>query len=191
MQVSWQDCPKYFSVYVTHGVPKQRYGRLGTHECFTPCHPSVLGVVGRCHPCSAPPDPRGPLGNNYLLNAPHPAKRQPWTAPPSQAANSTPHSPSPLQRVHKYTTPSTQPVKPCSTHKPAPYASRAFTTIPYTTEVTYPDHTFRILMLRRLRLPLPLTERACRCHRTLDPLGDHCGSCSQSGRGPQKQRGTT
>ena len=37
-----------------------------------------------------------------------------------------------------------------------PFASRAFTTIPYTTDTTYPDHIFRILLLRRLRLPLPL-----------------------------------
>ena len=54
-----------------------------------------------------------------------------------------------------------------------PFASRAFTTIPHTTDTTYPDHIFRILLLRRLRLPLPLTERACRCRRNLDPLGDH------------------
>ena len=62
-----------------------------------------------------------------------------------------------------------------------PYASRAFTAIPYTTEVTYPDHIFRILMLRRLRLPLPLTERACRCRRTLDSLGDHRAACGRAG----------
>ena len=62
-----------------------------------------------------------------------------------------------------------------------PMASRAFTTIPYTTEVTYPDHIFRILMLRRLRLPLPLTERVCRCRRNLDPLGDHRAACARAG----------
>ena len=62
-----------------------------------------------------------------------------------------------------------------------PMASRAFTTIPYTTEVTYPDPIFRILMLRRLRLPLPLTERVCRCRRNLDPLGDHRAACARAG----------
>ena len=56
-------------------------------------------------------------------------------------------------------------------------ASRGFTTIPYTTEVTYPDHIFRILMLRRLRLPLPLTERVCRCRRNLD----HRAACARAG----------
>ena len=68
-----------------------------------------------------------------------------------------------------------------------PMASRAFTTIPYTTEVTYPDHIFCILMLRRLRLPLPLTERVCRCRRNLDPLGDHRAACARAG--VQRSRG--
>ena len=36
-------------------------------------------------------------------------------------------------------------------------------------------------MLRRLRLPLPLTERTCRCRRILDPLGDHRAACSRAG----------
>ena len=36
-------------------------------------------------------------------------------------------------------------------------------------------------MLRRLRLPLPLAARTCRCRRTLDLLGDHRAACAQSG----------
>ena len=62
-----------------------------------------------------------------------------------------------------------------------PFASRAFTTIPYTTEFEYPSHLFRILLLRRLRLHLPLSARFCRCRRPLDPLGDHRAACAQSG----------
>ena len=62
-----------------------------------------------------------------------------------------------------------------------PFASRAFTTIPYTTEFEYPSHLFRILLLRRLRLHLPLSARLCRCRRPLDPLGDHRAACAQSG----------
>ena len=62
-----------------------------------------------------------------------------------------------------------------------PYASRAFTTIPYTEETTYPSHLFRLLMLRRLRLPLPLSQRSCRCRRTVDQLGDHQAACARSG----------
>ena len=62
-----------------------------------------------------------------------------------------------------------------------PHASRAFTTIPYHNDNTYPSHLFRLLLLRRLRLPLPLFARFCRCRRTLDSLGDHRVACAQSG----------
>ena len=62
-----------------------------------------------------------------------------------------------------------------------PFASRAFTTIPYSAEFEYPSHFFRILLLRRLRLHLPLSARSCRCRRPLDPLGDHRAACAQSG----------
>ena len=62
-----------------------------------------------------------------------------------------------------------------------PFASRAFTTIPFSPEFHYPSHLFRLLLLRRLRLPLPLTERHCRCRRVLDPLGNHRAACPRSG----------
>ena len=35
--------------------------------------------------------------------------------------------------------------------------------------------------LRRLRLPFPLTARACRCRRAFDPPGDHRAACPRSG----------
>ena len=69
-----------------------------------------------------------------------------------------------------------------------PFASRVFTTVPYTADFTYPSHLFRVLLLRRLRLPLPLTARACRCRRALDPLGDHRAACPRSGA--LRSRGT-
>ena len=62
-----------------------------------------------------------------------------------------------------------------------PHASRSFTTIPYNIDTQYPTHLFRILVLRRLRLPIPLTARHCRCRRTLDTYGDHRAACAQSG----------
>ena len=75
-----------------------------------------------------------------------------------------------------------------------PYASRAFTTIPYGPDTSYPPHLFRVILLRRLRLPLPLTSRTCRCRRILDPLGDHRAACAQSGvlrsRGGPLERAT-
>ena len=41
--------------------------------------------------------------------------------------------------------------------------------------------TLRVLFLRRLRLPLPLTARACRCGRPLDALGHHRSACAVVG----------
>ena len=40
---------------------------------------------------------------------------------------------------------------------------------------------FRTLLLRRLRLPLPLTVRACRCGLFLDAVGHHRSACAVSG----------
>ena len=62
-----------------------------------------------------------------------------------------------------------------------PHASRAFTTIPFGPDTTYQPHIFRILLLRRLRLALPLSARRCRSRRILDPLGDHRSACAQAG----------
>ena len=67
------------------------------------------------------------------------------------------------------------------TSQSGPFASRTFTTTPYTNDFAYPSHLFRILLLRRLRLPLPLFARTCRCRRTFDSLGDHRAACAQSG----------
>ena len=67
------------------------------------------------------------------------------------------------------------------TSQSGPFASRAFTTIPYTNDFAYPSHLFRILLLRRLRLPLPLFAKSCWCRRTFDSLGDHRAACAQSG----------
>ena len=54
-----------------------------------------------------------------------------------------------------------------------PFSSRPFTTVPTCPELTFPSEPLRALLLRRLRLPLPLSARTCRCRRPLDPLGDH------------------
>ena len=44
-----------------------------------------------------------------------------------------------------------------------------------------------MLLLRRLRLPLPLAPAHCRCQRPLDVLGDHVAACPRSGT--LRQRG--
>ena len=41
-----------------------------------------------------------------------------------------------------------------------PFASRFLTTVPILSVLSYPCHLFRVLLLRRLRLPLPLAERS-------------------------------
>ena len=61
------------------------------------------------------------------------------------------------------------------------FASRVLTALPTVPELTAPSHLFRTVLLRRLRLPLPVTEKTCRCHRRLDPLGDHRAACSTPG----------
>ena len=38
-----------------------------------------------------------------------------------------------------------------------------------------------MLLKRRLRFPLPLSSRSCRCGRLLDPLGHHSAGCSEAG----------
>ena len=43
-----------------------------------------------------------------------------------------------------------------------------------------PSAHFRVLLLRRLRLLLPLAARTCRCRGRLDPLGAH-SACATSG----------
>ena len=62
-----------------------------------------------------------------------------------------------------------------------PMAGRTFSVLPTAPERDLDSAEFRILMLRRLRLPLPITARHCRCGRPLDPLGDHRAACSHAG----------
>ena len=62
-----------------------------------------------------------------------------------------------------------------------PFAARALNVLPTRDEISIPSAQFRVLLLRGLRLPLPLAPRRCRCHGELDPLGDHCSACATSG----------
>ena len=40
---------------------------------------------------------------------------------------------------------------------------------------------FRVVLRRRLGLPLPLSSRTCRCGRLLDSHGHHRAACSEAG----------
>lgn len=62
-----------------------------------------------------------------------------------------------------------------------PYAARHLTVLPTSPEFRIPPTQFRVLLLRRLRMALPLNVRRCTCRRLLDPLGDHRAACSRCG----------
>ena len=54
---------------------------------------------------------------------------------------------------------------------------------PTAPEYVIPPHLFRVLLLERLRLPLPITEATCGgCGAPLDPRGIHRAACTRSGR---------
>ena len=60
-------------------------------------------------------------------------------------------------------------------------AGVALTTTPSNLLTRIEPQLFRVLLLRRLRLPLPLSRRFCRCGRLLDSLGHHRAACSRVG----------
>ena len=62
-----------------------------------------------------------------------------------------------------------------------PQAGRALHVLPTAAELRLPSDLFRIVLLRRLRMPLPAAARACRCGRPADALGDHVTACPTSG----------
>ena len=68
-----------------------------------------------------------------------------------------------------------------------PFAARVLTVRPTAPELAVDSAPFRVLLLRRLRLPLPLAPSRCHCQRPLDVLGDHVATCPRSGT--LRQRG--
>ena len=50
-----------------------------------------------------------------------------------------------------------------------PGGNMALTTAPTSVLTKIPPHLFRVVLLRRLRLPLPLSQHPCRCGRPIDP----------------------
>ena len=62
-----------------------------------------------------------------------------------------------------------------------PMAARALTVLPTAPETKLEAHLFRVVLLRRLRMPLPYSACRCRCRRVLDPLGDHRSACGNAG----------
>ena len=62
-----------------------------------------------------------------------------------------------------------------------PMASATLTAIPSRKEFRLEPQSIRLLFFRRLRLPLPLSARSCRCGRPLDVLGHHSTACGTVG----------
>ena len=61
------------------------------------------------------------------------------------------------------------------------HAASVFTTRPVSPELSLSSPLFRVLLLRQLRLPLPLTSARCRCRQLHDLFGDHLAACPRSG----------
>ena len=62
-----------------------------------------------------------------------------------------------------------------------PGAGLALSTCPVSRLTTFTPQLFRVVLLRRLHLPLPLTVRNCRCGRPLDSRGHHRAACARAG----------
>ena len=62
-----------------------------------------------------------------------------------------------------------------------PGAGLALSTCPTSRLTKIPPQLFRVVLLRRLGLPLPLTARSCRCGRPLDSCGHHRAACARAG----------
>ena len=62
-----------------------------------------------------------------------------------------------------------------------PQVGRALHVLPTGAELRLPSDRLRIVLLRRLRMPLPAAARACRCGRPADALGDRVTACPTSG----------
>ena len=62
-----------------------------------------------------------------------------------------------------------------------PAAGMSFATVPSNPLCRIEAQLFRVLLSRRLRLPLPPASRMCRCGHLLVSFGHHRASCSQAG----------
>ena len=63
----------------------------------------------------------------------------------------------------------------------SPLASAPLTALPTSRVMRLDAQPFRLLLCRRLHLPLPLTQHTCQCGRQLDFLGHHRAACAEAG----------
>ena len=62
-----------------------------------------------------------------------------------------------------------------------PLACSAFMAFPTSRSTRIDPQPFRVLLCRRLHLPLPFSSRTCRCGRLLDCRGHHRAACAEAG----------
>ena len=62
-----------------------------------------------------------------------------------------------------------------------PGGSLALTTCPTSVLTKIPPHLFIVVLLRRLRIPLPLAPHTCGCGLPIDSFGHHRASCTRTG----------
>ena len=62
-----------------------------------------------------------------------------------------------------------------------PGAGMALSTSPLCLHTHFDSQVFRVILLRRLQLPLPLTARNCRCGHHFDVFGHHRAACARAG----------
>ena len=62
-----------------------------------------------------------------------------------------------------------------------PLSAEPFVCVPTSRETRFECAIFRVLLLRRLQLPLHLSARVCRCGRLSDVLGHHRSACATTG----------
>ena len=67
-----------------------------------------------------------------------------------------------------------------------PGGGTALSAVPTCSEKTIPSHLFRVVLLRRLRQSLTLSERSCRCGRLLDAFGHHRAACQSGDAGSSR-----
>ena len=62
-----------------------------------------------------------------------------------------------------------------------PLSAEPFVCVPTSRETRFDSAVFRVLLLRRLQLPLHLSAPVCRCGRLSDVLGHHQSACATTG----------
>ena len=62
-----------------------------------------------------------------------------------------------------------------------PLASNVLMAFPTSRSTRIDPQLFRVLLCRRLQLPLPFSSRTCRCGRLLDCRGHHRAACAEAG----------